>query len=44
MQYESSPANSFEDIVQKRNTDTDMVMTTSPAPTLWAGDTNDTKR
>ena len=38
--YESDPANGFRDIIRKRNTDArpDMVMTISPAPTLWAGE------
>ena len=42
MQYESNPANAFRDIVRKQNTDarSDMVMTTSSAPTSWAGDDN----
>ena len=40
MQYESNPANGFRDIVRKQNTAArpDMMMTISPAPTLWAGD------
>ena len=43
MQYESNPANSFRDIVRKRDTDAqpDMVMTIPPpppAPTSWVGD------
>ena len=43
MQYESTLANGFRDIIRKRNTDArrDMVMTISPAPTSWAGDKKD---